>query len=198
MIKAIIFDLGNVLFKVSFNEAFKYWSKISGRPIDILRINFGFDDMYRKHEKSKITSNQYFKYLSEKLQIDIPIKEIKKGWNLIYKKEFSGVKKLLIDSKKKYRIVGFTNSNSVHKAVWEKKYSHILEELENIFSSHIIKTRKPELSSYKYVLNYLNLQPEEAVFLDDSEENIVAAKKLGIKGILVKSFKQMEIELRKI
>jgi putative hydrolase of the HAD superfamily len=41
---------------------------------------------------------------------------------------------------------------------------------------------KPDQRAYKQVLEENHLKPEECIYFDDSEENIEAAKKLGIKA----------------
>lgn len=46
-------------------------------------------------------------------------------------------------------------------------------------------TRKPERGIYEACLNALNVNPEEAIFLDDIGENLKAAAQLGIKTIKV-------------
>ncbi len=41
--------------------------------------------------------------------------------------------------------------------------------------------RKPNMDIYKYALRKFNIDPHMAVFIDDHRENLVPAKKLGIK-----------------
>jgi len=47
-------------------------------------------------------------------------------------------------------------------------------------------------------MNKYNLKPEESVFIDDTQINIEAAKKLGLHGVLFNSADGMEKELEKI
>jgi len=56
-------------------------------------------------------------------------------------------------------------------------------------------TRKPEKRIYETVLDRLGVQSNEAVFIDDKEENIDAAGELGIHGILFTSPEQVKKEL---
>ena len=48
---------------------------------------------------------------------------------------------------------------------------------------------------FNHVLNSLKINPEESVFIDDKEKNLIFAKKLGIKTILFKNFNQLKEEL---
>ena len=45
--------------------------------------------------------------------------------------------------------------------------------------------RKPETRIYQYILNEINIKPEETVFLDDLGMNLKPARKLGINTIKV-------------
>lgn len=45
--------------------------------------------------------------------------------------------------------------------------------------------RKPEAEIYRYVLEQEHCPASDAVFFDDNEENVTAARALGIKSILV-------------
>ena len=50
---------------------------------------------------------------------------------------------------------------------------------------------KPSVEIYQYILDKYRLNPHECVFFDDTEINVVAAKKLGIKGVLFTDVKQI-------
>ncbi len=76
---------------------------------------------------------------------------------------------------------------SVHAKEWidycEEKFN--FHELFDIRSySYNAKVSKPNPISFQNVLKQLDASPEECLFIDDSEINIKAAEKLGIKGIL--------------
>ena len=55
---------------------------------------------------------------------------------------------------------------------------------DRVFTSAHAGMPKPDLSFYHYVLEETKLAPEEAVFIDDRMENVLAARSLGIKSIV--------------
>ena len=61
-----------------------------------------------------------------------------------------------------------------------------------------VKMIKPDAEIYLHLLNSFNLQAEETVFIDDRQDNIEAAEKLGIKGIRFTSPGQLREELRNL
>ena len=58
--------------------------------------------------------------------------------------------------------------------------------------------RKPEEEVFRYTLEKLGVSAEEAVFVDDKEENIAAARRLGLKTVLARSPEQVVREVSQI
>jgi len=50
-----------------------------------------------------------------------------------------------------------------------------------------VKLLKPDKRMYRLALDAIGCKPKEAVFIDDREENVAAARKMGMEGILFKS-----------
>jgi len=55
--------------------------------------------------------------------------------------------------------------------------------------------RKPEKEIFLKVLEMTGANPEESLFIDDVEANVIQAKKLGFKTILYSSHEDALIEL---
>jgi len=196
-ITALIFDLGGVVFNFSFDNTFDIWSVETGKNADELKRRFNFSDSnFEKFERSDITRMQFIDSISKQLDFKFDFKTFEKGWNSIYMESIQDMDQLLMDLKKQFRLVALTNTNEIHAEVWKKKYKDILQHFEKVFCSYEIRTRKPETKAFQVVLNYLNLSPNETIFLDDKEEFINGAKQLGINTILVTSFNQMLQELK--
>jgi putative hydrolase of the HAD superfamily len=62
-------------------------------------------------------------------------------------------------------------------------------------SSEIGK-RKPEPAAFHTISCEIGVKPENILFFDDSLENIVGAKKVGMQTVHVKSPKDIEIGLK--
>ena len=63
------------------------------------------------------------------------------------------------------------------------------------FQEHLIK---PDERAFLRLMEKYGIRPQEAVFLDDTRENVLAAERLGIHGILFSSQEQAREELRKL
>lgn len=195
--KALIFDLGKVIFEVSFEMAYAYWGKLAGLDSEIIRKRFHFDFQYDLFSENKITAEEYAKHVSKLIEFELSLDDFETGWNRIYLDAFPGIDKTLIKLKQEYRLVALTNTNAVHARVWPEKYAEELQHFERIFSSHEMGVRKPEKKAYTMVLDYLGLSPGEVIFLDDTVPNVLGAENAGIKGIVVTSSSQMINDLQK-
>jgi putative hydrolase of the HAD superfamily len=71
----------------------------------------------------------------------------------------------------------------------------VYEPFDPCLISTEIGALKPDLKAYKLLLSRLDLSPEEVIFIDDKLENVEAAKKLGLDGILFESQSQLKSEL---
>jgi glucose-1-phosphatase len=198
MIKAIIFDLGKVIFDTSFYRCLEFWSKVSDKSFDEIKSKFSFDGIYENFERNVITPSQFRKQLSEKLGLDISDELFDQGWCSIYLDTYPGIESHLKELKKNYRLIALSNTNSIHEKVWSVKYASVLQHFEKVFSSHHMRTRKPEATCYLRVLKDCNLNVSEVIFLDDNAGNTEGAKKLGIHSVLVSSTDQMITELEEI
>jgi len=198
MYKALIFDLGNVVFNVDFDLIYKYWSDHSGVSYEKIKKYFEHDKHFDMFERGDISEHDYRKITQGNLGMNLSEKDFDEGLTALYLDECDGINFLLKELKQNYRIIALSNTNIIHKRVWREKYKDTMDQFEKIFSSHEINTRKPETEPYLIALDYLKMKPEEVIFLDDKEENIGPAKTLGIKTITVKSPAQMRIELKNL
>ena len=194
---SLIFDLGKVVFDLSFDRVFKSWAALSGKNFNDIKSRFKFDDLFDKFEKNEVSAPQFRTMLSQKLNISLTDEDFDKGWCNLYMDAYKDIDNLLISVKRNYKIVALTNTNVIHSKVWPVKYAHVLQHFEKIFSSHEMAKRKPEPKAYKMVLDYLQCKPSEAIFLDDNIDNITGAKKIGIATIWVTSQETMRTELEK-
>jgi putative hydrolase of the HAD superfamily len=57
---------------------------------------------------------------------------------------------------------------------------------------------KPDPDFYRYILNDEGIEPEDALFVDDFEENVSAAEKLRIKSILFTDAQSLGRQIKRI
>lgn len=93
-----------------------------------------------------------------------------------------------------YRLYILSNYARKTFAETEQKMS-FLPLMDGYVFSYQCGYIKPEAAIYQHLLEKYQLDPQECVFLDDRQENIDAAKKLGFAGILFESYDQAKVAL---
>lgn len=83
---------------------------------------------------------------------------------------------------------------------WEKWMSCLgtwpfLEKFDGVIVSGLERLVKPDPRIYRLFCERYGLAPQSCVFIDDSEPNIVAARKFGMHGIVFTSPEQLRAEL---
>lgn len=197
-IKVIIFDLGKVVFDLSFDRVFESWAVSAGKDVEVIKNKFVFDEVFEKFERNEISPDQFRSLISERLGMQLTAEEFDKGWCDLYLDPYEGIDNLLKTLKHNYKLVALTNTNAIHNAIWREKYAEQLRHFDKIFSSHELGVRKPESRIYKIVLEYLNLQPEQTLFLDDNIVNVNGAENMGIVSVMVSTQDQMREDLRRL
>ena len=90
---------------------------------------------------------------------------------------------------------------SVHAKEWveylEKKFDYH-KLFHSTMYSFDIGILKPDKRSYLLIMEKLKSKPEECLFIDDSEKNIIAAEELGINVVHFKNPEQLKKELEKL
>lgn len=207
-IKALIFDVGGVLFLVKNKKKRKSKNLLSSfkeaclllKGIDI-NLNEVYDflkEIYIKSSRGEFSKKQTLKLLSNELGISI--EKTEKAFKDVYKKNTIENKKLysyIIKLKRKgYKIGILSIQFHLSKSILiPKKYYKNFDALEISCDD---KLRKPDEKAFKLILKRLNVKPEESVFVDDKQENLNAAEKLGMKTALFESNKQFFKQLKKL
>lgn len=94
---------------------------------------------------------------------------------------------LLKDLSKEYKIAIFTNSRRVwaQKAVRVLGISRIIKKKYLVYAERVDNKLKPEPAAFRLMFKDTGLKAREILFLDDKERNVSAAKKLGMKAMMV-------------
>lgn len=186
-INNIIFDLGGVILDIDFTKTIKAFQDLG---VSNAHSFFTKDQpqLLTDLEIGKITPQQFRDQIKKISALDLTDSEINNAWNALLLKTPPERIDILGFLKQVKRTFLLSNTNQIHQDAFDKYYKqhHRLKNgLSDLFEqdhySHIIKKRKPEASSFQYVLELHGLYPDETLFIDDSESNIVGAQKLGIK-----------------
>jgi putative hydrolase of the HAD superfamily len=180
MIDTLIFDFGDVFINLDKKGAYQSALQILRTdkiPIAVTQINQQYemglinDDAFLQFYKS------HFFWLSNDIIIE--------SWNSMIK-DFPEYRLDFLKELKnegRFKLILLSNTNQIHINRVEATVP-FFEEFKACFDwfflSHEINLRKPNANIYEFVLKTTKTNPENALFIDDTKENTLAAEMLGI------------------
>ncbi|HHL2561768.1 TPA: glucose-1-phosphatase [Yersinia enterocolitica] len=181
-----IFDLGNVIVDIDFKRVLGVWSKLSSVPLATLSERFTMGEVFQQHERGEISDEDFARQLSDEMGLSLSFEQFAEGWQAVFvalrPEVISIMQKLRAEG---HRVVVLSNTNRLHCNYWPQHYPEVAAAADHMYLSQDLGMRKPEAKIYQHVLSAENIPAEQAVFFDDVEANIVAARIEGITGIHV-------------
>ena len=192
--KLIIFDLGGVL--INYNE-YEYYAYLSSKTnIAPEKISHAFKSLLPRLESGKITMRS-FEAMAAKA---VGLPKTKLEWSYAFKRLASKnvkVEQLIKRLRKMYKVVLLTNNNRSRYEIAARGYFNP-KIFDRTFLSFMMGMCKPHANIYRQVLKEMHAEPEETIFIDNMEENVSGARRLGIHGIVFTNYKQLVREMKKI
>ncbi|CBY25249.1 TPA: glucose-1-phosphatase [Yersinia enterocolitica] len=181
-----IFDLGNVIVDIDFKRVLSVWSKLSSVPLATLSERFTMGEVFQQHERGEISDEDFARQLSDEMGLSLSFEQFAEGWQAVFvalrPEVISIMQKLRAEG---HRVVVLSNTNRLHCNYWPQHYPEVAAAADHMYLSQDLGMRKPEARIYQHVLSAENISAEQAVFFDDVEANIVAARIEGMTGIHV-------------
>jgi len=187
-IRFIVFDLGNVLIKVKFQDSIAYWRDCGCTITSKQLEDFLRSDIHHQFETARITSTEFLMAMRHSLKLPINDHELINGWNKALGEIFTGVQSLVANCAKARLLYCFSNTNVIHHEYWRDKYKDLLTYFQEIFTSHTMGLRKPDAAAFQHVLKSIGARAEHVLFFDDNSDNIHAARALGIHAVKVNTY----------
>ena len=181
MIKAMLFDLGEVFFIIDNKKLDEELIKKTG--VSIKPSTGKHFQFYVDFVEGKISIEKYFDNLRKAVNSNATIETLRKVYSDAYIK-YSVIDKSMVELakelKKNYKLFCITNTNLLHKNINEER--GLFDVFEKVFSSTESKRLK-NAHWFRDILTELNLSEEECIFIDDLSENISQAREAGINSI---------------
>ena len=197
-LKAIIFDLGGVILNIDYNKTSAAFKAAGVKNIDEMYSQKVANQLFEDLETGKVTQTQFYDEIRNSGMVELTNQQIKKAWDAMLL-DFREETLLFIASlKSKYKIFLLSNTNSIHLSRFYEIYDSMKRQstfeslFDEIYYSHLIGARKPDLAAYQYVIDRNNLNAGECLFIDDSIQNIEGARLAGLNAIQLTS--EMKVE----
>ncbi|MEO6288407.1 MAG: HAD family phosphatase [Ginsengibacter sp.] len=191
-IEAIIFDLGGVILDIDYNLTQKAFENEGVKNFDEMYSQVKADKLFSNLETGHVSEQDFYKEFNNCTGLNFSNAQICNAWNAMLL-SFRENSLLFLDQiKLKYKIFLLSNTNQIRYDLFNKIYNEKIRNkafddfFDKAYYSFEIGLRKPDAACYELVLESNSLNPGNTLFIDDSEQNIVAANNLGIQTIWLK------------
>ena len=189
--RILIFDLGDVLFS---------WSPVTSTSISPkLLKQFLSSTVWQEYECGRLSEDECYRLVGEKFSLDPGEvgRAIHDARESLQPDDtfIRFIRELQIEAHGALRIFAMSNISAPDYVVARGKPTD-WSIFERVFTSADAGMRKPDLCFYKFVLDEIKAEPSSVVFVDDRSENVLAARSLGINGIVFDDVERVRQALR--
>ena len=182
-VRAILFDIGGILELTPPTGWRERWrTELGLRPGE---LDERMMDVWREGSVGRITEQDVYTAIRQRFGLgdEQMGRFVTDMWDEYLGTPNTELIDYFVGLRPRYRTGIISNSFVGAREREQERYG--FEDLcELIVYSHEEGVEKPDPELYEITCERMGLQPQEAVFLDDLEENIVAANELGFQGVL--------------
>jgi len=192
---AIVFDLGKVLIPFDYAHAINKLNHIENgmgdKFLEFYKSNYHF---HRDFERGKISESEFVNKMLEIVDHKIDAETFKRYYADIFTVN-EDVVSLLPILKKDYKLFLLSNTDSIHQKYGWQKYE-FLKYFDELILSHEVRSVKPEEKIYRKVEEASGFPSEEHFYIDDIQEYVDAAIKLGWDAVVFKGYEKLVRDLK--
>jgi putative hydrolase of the HAD superfamily len=180
-VKALLFDLGGVIVDLDYKKTANAFENIGLQNAEKAYSQFNQTDLFNLFETGHISSEEFLAEIQNEITNQVNLSEITKAWNsMIIGFQHSKLEKIkkLSEQVPCYLL---SNTNEIHlnyieHLLQEMGFKHFLNIFESCYFSHQIGKRKPHKETFEWVLNQMNYDAQDVLFIEDSPQHIEGAK----------------------
>jgi putative hydrolase of the HAD superfamily len=192
-LKAVLFDFGGVFTDSPFHAVSAYGEKIGASHEQVTEIVFGGyavdgDHPWHQVERGEITleaARDGIMALGREHGLDVDIWDV----FMAMAENGGGLRDELVEYVRRIRGAGLATGIITNNVVEFREHWRgmlpVAELFDFIVDSSEVGMRKPNPAIFEKALQIAGLAPDEVIFLDDFEGNIIAARALNIRSLLV-------------
>ena len=189
-ITTLIFDFGGVLINLDINQCIFNFKQLGLKNFEQYLNNFAQSGFFMKLEKGQISAEEFRNEIRKLSENPLTDAQIDEAWCSFLLEIPSAKLKMLLELRKKFRVILLSNTNIIHFPDSEKKLflktgKNMSDYFDRCYLSYEMKMAKPDKEIFVNILATENVQANECLFLDDGIKNTEQAQKLGMQTYLV-------------
>ena len=196
IIKCIFFDMGNVLVYFSHDLMFEQMAEVADTTADDVRRILMTDGLQWQFERGELTEQQFHDAFCTAIDREVNFEQLKAAACEIFWPNTTVLPLLQSLKSQGLRLVLLSNTSISHLEFVQNRFN-VVQYFDAFAVSFNAGVLKPERGIYQYALSMSGCLPGECFFVDDRDENILAARQMGIQAEKFTTADQMGRQLAK-
>ena len=197
-VRAVFFDIGNVLLRFSTRRILRRFAwAVRSHPVKLARYLWGVRNgstLGDRIERGQLQGEQLYRLFREELGYKDSYARFRELWCDHFTLD-RGTHELLKSVSARVPVYLLSNTNALHYDFIARRYA-FPALVRGAILSHEVGARKPEPAIYRAALKLSRTKPEETVFVDDLQENVDGAAKLGLVAIRFRGARDLRRRFR--
>jgi FMN phosphatase YigB (HAD superfamily) len=194
--RAVIFDIGGVIVRVNLGRALAVAGGAGGSPEQIWTA-IQADPLWNEWELGKIEPREWHQHLAQKFGWPLDFEAFSEAWCRVLEPVPIIGDEMFRELGARCRLGLLSNTDPLHVAYMEKNFSFMRYFPVRIYSCRV-GLCKPAPGIYLRALEEIGVAAGETLYIDDLEENVEAARKLGIVSVQFTGLAALKVELRRL
>lgn len=177
--------MGGVLVSLNLERCLRNFEKIGFSDVRRYVNKYHQLGIFGSLEGGQLDEEDFYRELAQHCRSGVTKAEMRAAYVSILNEIDPDLPEFLFRLKKDYRLYVLSNNNPMCAEVFHHQLSrtgHPVEELfDRLFYSYRLKLQKPFPEIFRYVLDHIDAEPGEILFIDDSIQNLETARQFGIK-----------------
>ncbi len=195
MVKTVLWDVGGVLIFYSHATIAEVVRKHAQTDFEETRAILFDSDAHLQYEQGTITTEQYFSFVKTKMGFTDGFDQFAELFTIGFGPNIplEGIVRGM--QKNNLAVAAVSNTTPLHYQHLTRKYP-VLQAIDVHVPSYIAGAKKPDQQHFDAAMRATESRPDHCLFIDDLQENVDAARVLGMEGIVYKDPAQLRSELK--
>ena len=193
--RAVIFDVGGTIVRVNVALALASTGGGSGQTAQKIWSALEADPLWNDWQEGKILPREWHLHVAQKFGWTLGFEAFRDAWNRVLEPETIIPDELFRKLARRCHLALLSNTDPIHVAHMEANFSFVRFCPVRVYSCEL-GARKPAQEIYLRALTELGVAAGDAMYIDDIEEFVQAARAVGMRGVQFTSVSALESELR--
>ncbi len=184
MVRALFFDLGNVLVPFDYGRFYRRLEPHSSFAAEEIASRFAASGLPARYETGAISTAEFYEGSCRVLGLEMPFASFAEAWSSIFDTTANFDAGFFRGLASRYILVLLSNTNELHFEFISRQFPWV-RLFHRLALSFRVGEKKPGPAIYHAAVRMAGVPPGDAFYTDDIAEYVDAARSLGINHSII-------------